>query len=316
MHISIIVPVYNVEKYLRRCVDSILMQTYSDWELVLVDDGSPDRCPQICDEYASTDKRIKVIHKENGGLSDARNCGLKVATGEYVLFVDSDDFIHHDMLKDMAAWCIKEDVDIVQCSYIRGTCDNFPLIRAKSSKAHLFDNHSIFSSSRQQTILCAKLYRKGLWEDIHMPVGKIHEDDATTWKLYYRSQKIVVLDTPYYYYYKNPQGIMAKESRRFNAVIVEAYDERIRFFKDRGENLLVTLSQWCFCQPLIYLFVRGSLTREENNYLLRLLRDNLGDVIRCRLVPWSHRLLFLIFSLCPRGLRCLSVMLGKAHNIQ
>ena len=98
MKVSAIVPVYNVEKYIYRCVDSILNQTFSDFELILVDDGSPDNCPQICDEYAKKDSRIKVIHKENGGLSSARNAGLDIASGEWISFIDSDDWIHKDYL--------------------------------------------------------------------------------------------------------------------------------------------------------------------------------------------------------------------------
>ena len=112
--ISVIVPVYKVEPYLRRCVDSILDQTYSDFELILVDDGSPDNCPDICDDYARQDSRVKVIHKENGGLSDARNAGLRIAAGAYVSFVDSDDFIRKDMYEVMLAELICADADFIK----------------------------------------------------------------------------------------------------------------------------------------------------------------------------------------------------------
>ena len=155
--ISVIVPVYNVEPYLDRCVRSILAQSYADWELILVDDGSPDRCPEMCDAYATKDKRIKVVHKSNGGLSDARNHGLNVATGDYVLFVDSDDYIHPEMLRTMSLLGAQEDADIVQCSYIRGTSESFPTIK-EHTKYDTFANRSIFASTKQQTLLCAKLY--------------------------------------------------------------------------------------------------------------------------------------------------------------
>ena len=119
MKLSIIVPVYNVEPYLRRCIDSILAQTFTDFELILVDDGSPDNCPAICDEYAEKDPRIVVIHKQNGGLSDARNAGLDIARGEYIGFVDSDDYIDAEMYEKMYNAAIMHNSDIVSCAYER-----------------------------------------------------------------------------------------------------------------------------------------------------------------------------------------------------
>ena len=314
MTVSIIIPVYNVEPYLPRCVESILAQTYTDWELILVDDGSPDRCPEMCDAYAASDKRIKVIHKVNGGLSDARNHGLDAATGDYILFVDSDDYIHPHMLQTMTRLAKEKDADIVQCSYIRGASNSFPTIEEKALY-HLFDNKTIFSSTKQHTILCAKLYRRILWDGLRMPIGKVHEDDFTTWKLYYRSQRTVTTDTPYYYYYKNPRGIMASEARRFNPVLVEAYDERISFFEKHGEDTLATLSRWRFCMPLMYLHLRGNMTEEEKHIVLHLLYDNIKKFVCCRQVPWTHRLVFVFLGLVAHPLRLLLEKIGKAHVI-
>ena len=110
--ISVIVPVYNVEQYLKTCVDSVLNQSYKNWELILVDDGSPDNCPQICDIYVAKDDRVKVIHKENGGASSARNAALDIATGEYITFLDSDDFWHNDYLSTMIELCMQYNADI------------------------------------------------------------------------------------------------------------------------------------------------------------------------------------------------------------
>ena len=313
--VSIIVPVYKVEPYLCRCVESILAQTYRHWELILVDDGSPDRCPEMCDAYVAKDKRIKVLHKANGGLSDARNHGLDMATGDYVLFVDSDDYIHPEMLQAMTELSTKEEADIVQCGYIRGTSESFPAIKG-STKQATFDNRSIFASTKQQTILCAKLYRRNLWEGLRMPVGKIHEDDFTTWKLYYRSHKIVVVDTPYYYYYKNPQGIMASEGRRFSPTLVEAYEERIAYFEEMHEEVLAQLSRWRFSMPLMYTYLRGNITKEESKQLLGLLRENMKRFVHCRQVPWSHRIAFALLGLSPRACRALSQLMGMAKTIE
>lgn len=114
--ISVIVPIYNVEKYLTKCIESIINQTYENLEIILVDDGSPDNCPIICDEYAKRDSRVKVIHKKNGGLSDARNAGLDIATGEYIMFIDSDDFVEIDMMESMMNNMIDNNVDLVVCN--------------------------------------------------------------------------------------------------------------------------------------------------------------------------------------------------------
>ena len=315
MTVSIIIPVYNVEPYLPRCVESIFAQTYTDWELILVDDGSPDRCPEMCDAYATEDERIKVIHKTNGGLSDARNHGLDVVTGDYILFVDSDDYIHPNMLQTMTRLAKEKDADIVQCGYIRGAGDNFPAIEEKAPY-HLFDNKTIFSSTKQQTILCAKFYRRNLWDNLRMPIGKIHEDDFTTWRLYYHSQRIVVIDTPYYYYYKNPQGIMSSEDRRFSPVLIEAYGERITYFEERHEVTLAALSRWRFSMPLMYIYLRGNITREEKHNIQHILHENIKTFVRCRQVPWAHRLVFSLIDLSPRLYRSLSELLGMAHTIK
>ena len=315
MTISIIVPVYKTEPYLARCVESILTQTFTDWELILVDDGSPDRCPEMCDAYATEDKRIKVIHKENGGLSDARNHGLDVATGDYILFVDSDDYIHPHMLQAMSRLATAEDADIVQCCYIRGTEDHFPTIK-ESTRHYIFNNHSIFASTRQQTILCAKLYRRSLWDSLRMPVGKIHEDDFTTWRLYYHSHRIVVIDTPYYYYYINPRGIMASEARRFSPLLVEAYEERIAYFEERNETTLAALSRWRFSMPMMYIYLRGNITREEKRNIQHILHENIKTFAHCRQVPWGHRLVFSLLDLSPRLYRSLSELIGMAHTIK
>ena len=117
--ISVIVPIYNVEKYLDRCVESIINQTYKNLEIILVDDGSPDNCTQMCDDYAKKDSRIRVVHKENGGLSDARNAGMEVATGEYVSFIDSDDYISLDFYETLFQTMIDNDSDIVECSVVK-----------------------------------------------------------------------------------------------------------------------------------------------------------------------------------------------------
>lgn len=313
--ISIIVPIYKVEPYIHRCIKSILAQTYPHWEAILVDDGSPDHCPEICDEYAALDDRIKVIHKTNGGLSDARNHGLDIAIGDYILFVDSDDYIHHRMVEIMIEHAIGNNADIIQCQVLRGNEEQFPKIK-KNGKTHLFENNDIFASPLQRSILCAKLYKRSLWKELRMPVGIVHEDDATTWKLYFRSRRTIVIDTPYYYYYKSPHGIISNENRRLNPVLEDIYHERISYFEKQGEKLLATLSRWQFCLPLMYLNLRGNLTQKEEKHIQMLLRKNIKQFVHCHRVPLEHRVAFTLLGLCPALFRGLSRLIGKASKIK
>lgn len=311
--VSIIIPVYKVEQYLRNCINSIINQSYNDWEMILIDDGSPDNCPTICDEYAKSDSRIKVIHKTNGGLSSARNAGLSITTGNYIMFVDSDDFLHIDTLADCMKIATEENAEIVQFGFIRGTATSFPEI-AQNEKIQIFDNHSIFESRIQKIIMCGKLYKKELWYGIKMPHDKINEDDYTTWKLYYRSNKTVYLDTPYYYYTINPTSIMAGQKKVLRLDFIEAYLERISFFEKESELLLTDLSKWRFCLPLMLNYIRGNVKKSDLPVLLKYFRRNVGAAIKCSKVPFIHRFLFSIFSIWPQTFRFAFVLIGKAKT--
>lgn len=312
--VSIIVPVYNVEQYLRTCIISIKSQSYVNWELILVDDGSPDNCPQICDEYAANDNRIHVIHKKNGGLSSARNAGLEIVTGDYIYFLDSDDFLHSNTFKDIIKIAQDMDADIVQHSYIGGQLSIFPQI-VKNPKLEYYDNRSIFWSKRQKIIMCGKLYRRALWDGIRMPVGKINEDDFTSWKLYHCAKKIVYVDTPYYYYTENPSSIMSEQKKTLRLDFIDAYKERISFFEQKGDNLMLSLSKWRFCLPLMMGYMRGNVKNEDLPILLDCFYKNYKAAIFCNKVRLGHRILIAMFSCCPKLFRKLFEIMGKAHTL-
>ena len=246
--VSVIVPIYKVEPYLKRAVASILHQTYHNLEIILVDDGSPDQCGRICDDYAKEDNRITVIHKENGGLSDARNAGLDAAHGEYIVFVDSDDFIAEDYVETLMQ-CLKEyDADVAMCSY------------AVTASVEL--DESIFKASRDETVeVCDrrellnnlydanhkdatyfivswnKIYKASLWQDVRFPKGRIHEDEATTYKIYDRAQKGVYLHRPLYGYFTAPSSITRDRFNIKRLQWMDALDERIVYFEDKTEQL-------------------------------------------------------------------------------
>ena len=267
--VSIIVPIYKVEPYLRRCLDSIVNQTYTNLEIILVDDGSPDTCPQICDEYAAKDKRIVVIHKENGGLSDARNAGLEISKGEYISFVDSDDWVDEKYIEILLNSAIAENTDIAIGENIQtnGFCNkpkNISTIKTYSSKEalyHLFSqNHIAF------TISCGKLYKKELFSNLHFPIGKYHEDEFTTYILFYRSKKIVYTNCILYYYFRHSNSITGS---RHPWDVLEVFEQRYLFFKNKNEKDLLPLLITPLCWQLLcaYWFVLKKDSTKANKHL-------------------------------------------------
>ena len=252
--VTIIVPIYKVEKYLRTCLDTILAQSYSNWEAILVDDGSPDACPKIIDEYASRDARMRTVHRENGGLSAARNSGLRTVQGEFITFLDSDDFWHKDYLKHMVGAALEHDADLVQCDFTRGMETTFPEINySDKSSIKIYDRRSIFTSFAAKVIVCAKLYRRHIFDGITFPEGRVNEDDCTNWRLYYAADKIAVINRKLYYYTVNPNSTMGNLKKKPDLRFIDAYHERIAFFKQKKENDLVATSRIQLLKSLSFL---------------------------------------------------------------
>ena len=202
--VTIIVPVYKVEKYIQRCINSILNQSFTDFEVILVDDGSPDNCGKICDKYAEADNRIKVIHKPNGGLSDARNAGLDIATGEYIGFIDSDDYIDEHMYEDMLSAIENADTDLCICGYDR--VDDDGKIKSSSHyKNALLTQEQAYEMLVQGNVYfiisCNKLYKREIFDTLRFEVGKTHEDEFIMHHVYGECSKIVTLEKSYYNYF-------------------------------------------------------------------------------------------------------------------
>lgn len=237
--ISVIVPVYKVEQYLEKCLDSIINQTYRNIEIILVDDGSPDRCGQICDEYSRKDERIKVIHKENGGLSDARNVGTKQASGEYLLFIDSDDYVEHNLVEKVAEVINKRDCDMVLFDYIKEEEDG----SSEECYSNLPENQMITLESNPEIIIStlsawSKLYRKefylkaGHW----FPVGRYYEDLGSIPKLYLDAKNIVYIREALYHYNIRQGSIMTstKYDKNYNDRTA-MFNDIIRYYKEQGK---------------------------------------------------------------------------------
>lgn len=288
VNISIIVPVYKVEEQLDECIKSILNQKFIDFELILVDDGSPDRCGQICDEYSKKDKRIKVIHKSNGGLSDARNAGLDIAKGKYIGFVDSDDIIDSNMYKILFECINKSNSDIVQCKFKKfKKLDEISIgldysglkikeFNSKQAIIDMIDNNEINVNSWN------KLYKKDIFNDIRFPKGKIHEDEFLTYKLLFKSNKISYVDKELYYYYKNDKGIMNGSSLLKRLDRIEALEERSEFFLNNREIDLYNKSNAALffaLNKLYFIFVRNKeLKRDKEN--IEIIKNKIGIVAR------------------------------------
>ena len=237
--ISVIVPVYKVEPYLHRCVDSILGQTFQDFELILVDDGSPDNCGAICDEYAAKDSRVHVIHQQNGGLSAARNAGIDWAfansDSQWLTFIDSDDWIHPEMLR-----CLLEDAEafslpISICGYCEPTETMMPSFSAEEQTASSFTPEDLWCHKHvNATVAWAKLYRKDLFSSIRYPVGKIHEDEFVTYKILFSQDKVVFRESAFYCYFQNPSGIIRSTWSKAHLAALDAFQAQIRYFRHHG----------------------------------------------------------------------------------
>lgn len=231
--ISVIVPVYKVEKYLDRCVKSVLDQTFTDFELILVDDGSPDRCPALCDEWAAKDSRIRVIHKKNGGLSDARNAGIDAARGEYLFFADSDDYLHRCVLEALYGGLRSLGVQICACDYVLTDGEPLPTeppqVTAESWKPERF-----FLDTRLGTVAWAKLYHKSCFSGVRYPFGKIHEDQFTTHKLLFAQAAVGLVPFAGYGYFRNQEGITRSNWTPGRLDVLEAVEEKLVFFREGG----------------------------------------------------------------------------------
>lgn len=203
--VSVIVPIYNTEAYLERCVDSLLAQTYTNLEVVLVDDGSTDRSPAICDRYATQDVRVKVVHKPNGGLSSARNAGLDVATGEYIGFVDSDDYVSADMYRLLAERLDTSVCDIANAMYVRVDEED----KTYPSRVPHDSNEEISSESFVRELMlhtgdvsvCTKLFRREMFSDIRFVEGKLNEDLLFMIEIFSRVKKVAFIGHIGYYYF-------------------------------------------------------------------------------------------------------------------
>ena len=275
--ISVIVPIYNVEKYLARCVDSIVNQTYKNLEIILVDDGSPDRCPQMCDDYAEKDSRIKVVHKKNGGLSDARNAGMAVATGEYISFIDSDDYVSDDFFECLLDVMNKENSDIAECSVVKFYEDNRFDEFSDDLSVKTYDTQDAMSAliaeNQFHQHVWNKLYKTELVKDIPYAVGKLNEDEFWTYRVFGRANKVARINKTMYYYFQRISSIMGVgyNIRRLDALEGKANRQKYieNNFPDLSTQAKIDLYGSCM---FAYQSVLKSMSGADKKKALELIR--------------------------------------------
>jgi glycosyltransferase involved in cell wall biosynthesis len=280
--ISVIVPVYRVEEYLDRCVQSIVNQTYSNLEILLVDDGSPDRCPMMCEKWAEKDLRIKVIHRQNGGISAARNTGVANSTGPYILMVDSDDYLYAGMIETLYRTLLETDADLAICDYKRGREDNYIFrVDAKASyeivsaKEALIRAYMSSDSALQYIAPWGKLYKRSLFDGLCYPEGKIFEDIYLTHKILYRCGRIAVVPQKMVYYFQRETSIMNAKFHVKKLDYLEGLKERIVFFEQHGLNDLAEIAYDEYLHALVWEYSR--------------VRDLLGDTAAMRDISMRYR---------------------------
>lgn len=256
--ISVIIPVYKVENYLKACVESVLAQTYSNYEIILVDDGSPDNCPQMCDDFVARDSRIRVIHKKNGGLSSARNAGIDDARGEFMAFLDSDDLWSPMFLKRLYQAISEMDADFAVCQFqqFRNTEDIAPAAPAQTvcfsretAFGCLFDGRNV-----NMVVAWNKLYRTKLFDTIRYPVGVIHEDEAVIHELIGSSVKVAWVDEAHYLYRESPNSITTSRFTLKRLDETLAKEKRIEYFESRGMQDLADRTKIAYLSNLMRLY--------------------------------------------------------------
>lgn len=298
--VSVIIPVYKTEQYLSRCVESIINQTYSNLEIILVDDGSPDRCPEICDSYIDRDQRVKVIHKQNGGLSDARNAGIEVVSGDYLMFIDSDDYVSADMVQLLLHTACKEHAEVAVCNYFVTQQNGKSVYFPKPNAYRVFTPREaiadIFSSpSYCEVSACNKMFNVQLFRNfnIRFPVGKIHEDTFTIYQILFQASKIVFIDKPLYYYVQTPNSIMRSEFDTRHLDVYEALGQAKEFAKKNGLHIQKQVESYEALMDFYFLNMllgQNTIDNATQEYFIRKLRSHACSLLFNWALPAKHKL--------------------------
>ncbi len=299
--ISVIVPVYKVEPYLRRCVDSIIKQDYQNIEIILVDDGSPDRCGQICDEYAFMDNRIKVIHRQNGGLSAARNSGLDICSGEYIGFVDSDDCIHPEMYSRLYQDIVFFNTRLAfcHCEKFTGEIPHGDISLGRECR----DKDYVMERSMSETIwwsAWAKLYHRSLFNGIRFPDNRINEDYAIMMFIYDRCDRIVIDYNKLYYYFQREGSITSMSVNIHSFDQVQNAIEVLNYIKSNNPQH-VEAAEFVLLSSVLRLisYADWNVFKEQLSPLFTICRSHYFSAISNRYILIKQKILLSLAALHP-----------------
>lgn len=306
--ITLIIPVYMVEPYLDRCLNSVVRQTYENLEIILVDDGSKDNCPTICDRWAKKDKRIRVIHRENGGLSAARNSGIDAAQGEYLAFVDSDDFVSEEFIDVLYQACKRTGSQIAQCRYEYVDGD----VMTKD-KGEVTEPTEVFSGKEMikgmswrdgayNVVAWNKLYHKSVFEGVRYPEGRIHEDEATTHKLFYQAEQVVFVYRFLYGYYTGGTSITRDKFSLKRLDWEWAVRNRLTFLKERQEIEILIPMYKIYMDGTIDLYYKIKELLQDKQTAKELkgrLKSTYKELKQYGGTPWKTKTGYGIFLISP-----------------
>lgn len=315
--ISIIVPIYKVEKYLEKCVESLINQNYTNLEIILVDDGSPDLCPQMCDEFQMKYNNVIVVHKENGGLSSARNAGVAIANGQYIGFVDSDDFVEKNMYGELYVQMKKHDADIGICGInIINKCVN-KNIKCNMIEPGVYNSDEIalkiIKGIWEYVPVWNKLYKKDIIKKHLFPEGRIHEDEYTVHRFLSECENVVVLNNKYYNYIVRDGSIVHSGMTLKSFDALYAYYDRYNYYRTQKKGILAKttffkiedvycsrrLNIKCDCKDRIFLkkidkeFYDCFIISSNHSFMWRII-FKINPIIYCFLFKIQRRIIMMI----------------------
>lgn len=299
--ISVIIPVYKVEEYLKRCVDSVIGQTLRNIEIILVDDGSPDNCPAICDEYAKKDDRVRVIHKKNGGVSEARNVGIEAALGEFIGFVDPDDYIEADMYEYLYDLVKKENAEISMCEFFHCYQGKEPEKNEKISVETVDSETAIYyvlESKRASMTLVNKIYKREIFDDnLRFPVGKVQEDAFLIVDILDRAKKVVISNFQKYYYYHRINSITTMHFSEHDFDCIEAFDYDYKRCCEINREYLESVARMRCCWVRFFVLdkmaLAGVKNTEQRSKIIKYLKANKSFILKNDVLTMGRKLSFI-----------------------
>lgn len=319
--ISVIVPVYKVEKFINKCVDSIINQEYSNLEIILVDDGSPDNCGKICDEYERIDTRVKVIHKENGGLSSARNAGLEIAKGDYIGFVDSDDYIEPFMYDKLLRALLREKCPLAICGTAYVFENGKRIKKTNAGDVIVMDFKDALTEMNQYRLFdmgaWSKLYEAKLFDNVRFPVGKLSEDFFVMYKIFDKAKKIVFVSDPAYNYLQRNNSISRNKiiNRDFEYAAKEQMDYLDKYHPDMSVLGHTSYASAVLTVFDFYLKNKVKCPKDVKVHFWEVVKSNYEYIKRATYLSLEKRIQFFLFRVQPFLYACVFIAYRKIKKV-